>query len=81
MNEKGLVANLLFLTESSYYRPDDNRPVMGISIWTQYVLDNFATVEEAVAGLKDDTFRIDAPDLPYLTLQEIVRSLNIYRDD
>ena len=64
MNEKGLVANLLFLTESSYYRPDDNRPVMGISIWTQYVLDNFATVEEAVAGLKDDTFRIDAPDLP-----------------
>lgn len=37
---------------------------MGISIWTQYVLDNFATVEEAVAGLKDDTFRIDAPDLP-----------------
>jgi len=49
MNEKVLVANLLFLTESSYFRPDDNRPVMGLSIWTQYVLDNFATVDEAVA--------------------------------
>lgn len=64
INEKGLVANLLFLTESSYYRPNDNRPVMGLSIWTQYVLDNFATVEEAVAELKKDAFRIDAPDLP-----------------
>ena len=48
MNEKGLVANLLFLTESSYHRPNDSRPVMGLSIWTQYVLDNFATVDEAV---------------------------------
>ena len=64
MNEKGLCANLLFLTESSYFRPDDNRPVMGIAIWTQYVLDNFATVDEAVAELSKDIFRIDAPDLP-----------------
>lgn len=64
MNEKGLVANLLFLTESSYQRPNDNRPVMGLSIWTQYVLDNFATVDEAVAELSKELFRIDAPDLP-----------------
>lgn len=64
MNEKGLVANLLFLTESSYYRPDDTRPVMGLSIWTQYVLDNFATVDEAVEELSKELFRIDDPDLP-----------------
>ena len=44
MNEKGLVASLLFLPESVYDRPGDTRPTMGISIWTQYVLDNFATV-------------------------------------
>ena len=37
---------------------------MGLSIWTQYVLDNFATVDEAVAALSRDEFRIDAPDLP-----------------
>lgn len=43
MNEKGLVASLLFLPESVFDRPGDTRPVMGISIWTQYVLDNFAT--------------------------------------
>ena len=54
MNERGLVANLLFLTESSYTRPNDDRPVMGLSIWTQYVLDNFATVDEAVASLSRD---------------------------
>lgn len=64
MNEKGLVANLLFLPESVYETENDERPVLGLSIWTQYVLDNFATVEEAVSELEKDTFRIDAPDLP-----------------
>lgn len=64
MNEVGLVANLLFLPESVYERPGDKRPVMGLSIWTQYVLDNFATVDEAVAELSKQAFRIDAPDLP-----------------
>lgn len=64
MNERGLVANLLFLPETVYELPDDTRPVMGLSIWTQYVLDNFATVGEAVAALSADAFRIDAPDLP-----------------
>lgn len=64
MNEKGLVASLLFLPETVYSLPGDTRPVMGISIWTQYVLDNFATVREAVDELKKETFRIDAPRLP-----------------
>lgn len=63
MNEKGLVANLLYLAESDY-GTTDKRPVMGISVWTQYVLDNFATVDEVVAELSKDNFRIDAPDMP-----------------
>ncbi|MEG1616065.1 MAG: linear amide C-N hydrolase [Bacteroidales bacterium] len=64
MNEKGLVANLLFLVESDYSRPNDTRPIMGISYWAQYVLDNFATVEEAVQTLQKDLFRLNAPKLP-----------------
>jgi len=65
MNERGLVVGLLFLPESVYDRPgEDRRPVMGLSIWAQYVLDNFATVDEAVAELSKEQFRIDAPDLP-----------------
>ena len=64
MNEAGLVASLLFLPETVYSLPGDKRPVMGLSIWTQYVLDNFATVDEAVTAMSEDKFRIDSPDLP-----------------
>jgi penicillin V acylase-like amidase (Ntn superfamily) len=43
---------------TGYPRPeDDNRPLMSISAWTQYVLDSFETVEEAVTELRKETFR------------------------
>ncbi|MBE9488222.1 MAG: linear amide C-N hydrolase [Bacteroidetes bacterium] len=64
MNEMGLVANILYLAEANYTRANDEKPVMGISIWAQYVLDNFATVDEAVKELSKETFRLDAPNLP-----------------
>lgn len=58
MNEKGLVANLLFLVESEYPSGNgDKRPQMSISAWTQYMLDNFATVAEAVAEMRKEAFR------------------------
>lgn len=58
MNEQGLVANLLYLVESEYPAADDGRPVISISAWAQFVLDNFATVDEAVAALSKDSFRM-----------------------
>lgn len=64
MNEKGLVANMLYLAESDYGKPSENKPVMSISIWAQYVLDNFATVSEAVNSLRAEPFQIVAPILP-----------------
>jgi len=64
MNEKGLVANILYLAETEYPKPDDKTPVMSISLWAQYALDNFATVAEAVEHLKDEPFVILAPTLP-----------------
>ncbi len=64
MNERGLVVNLLFLPEAEYTYAGDNRPVMGMSVWAQYVLDNFASVDEAVEALRADAFRIVAPELP-----------------
>ena len=64
MNEMGLVANMLFLPESVYDKQNDDRLIMGISIWTQYILDNFATVDEAVAELSKNKFKLDAPELP-----------------
>ncbi len=57
MNEKGFVANLLYLAESEY-APDDKRPVVCVTAWAQYLLDNFATVQDAVAEVKKDAFRI-----------------------
>ncbi|MBM4012876.1 MAG: linear amide C-N hydrolase [Planctomycetes bacterium] len=64
INEKGLVANTLYLVESDYGRPMPGRPVMSIGCWTQYVLDSFATVQEAVASLEKEPFTIIAPTLP-----------------
>lgn len=42
MNEKGLVANMLYLAESKYpvAKADDKRPTLPISAWAQYVLDH-----------------------------------------
>ena len=64
MNEKGLVADVLYLVESDYGKPDGKKPVLSISAWAQYVLDNFATVAEAVEALRKEPFIIIAPILP-----------------
>jgi penicillin V acylase-like amidase (Ntn superfamily) len=60
MNEKGLVANMLYLVESEYVKPADNdkRKPLSISVWPQYVLDNFATVAEAVEALRREPFYV-----------------------
>jgi choloylglycine hydrolase len=60
MNEKGLVANLLYLAESVYppESADDTRPTLPNSAWVQYVLDSYATTAEAVEGLRKEEFRM-----------------------
>jgi len=63
INEKGLAANILYLAESDYGSTGD-KPTICISMWGQYVLDNFATVAEAVAALEKEPFRVVAPTLP-----------------
>ena len=64
MNEKGLVANLLYLAESQYPKPVQGKPYISLSTWVQYALDNFATVAEAVEALRADPFNVLAPTLP-----------------
>ncbi|WP_160716815.1 linear amide C-N hydrolase [Chitinophaga solisilvae] len=65
MNEKGLVANLLWLVESSYPTWDQHaKPGLTIAAWVQYVLDNFATVSEAVEELKKEKFTIVTANVP-----------------
>lgn len=64
MNEKGLVANLLWLAESSYPQWDGEKPALSIAAWVQYMLDNFATVNEAVSGIEKNTFDVVSDMMP-----------------
>jgi len=66
MNEKGLVANMLWLVESEYptFDKDGTKKGMAISLWAQYVLDNFATVAEAVAVLEKEPFAVVSDFIP-----------------
>lgn len=64
MNETGFVANALYLAESDYGKPSAGKPLLSISLWAQYVLDNFSSVSEAVEALGKESFQIVAPTLP-----------------
>lgn len=64
MNEKGLVANLLWLPETEYPVRDKSKPGLAITAWVQYMLDNFATVEEAVTYIDEDTFQVVSDMMP-----------------
>ncbi len=64
MNEKGLVANLLWLVESEYPEYNGTKPGLSIAAWTQYVLDNFQTVAEAVTELSKEEFVVVTSYLP-----------------
>jgi penicillin V acylase-like amidase (Ntn superfamily) len=63
MNEKGLVANTLYLANAEW-GDVGTKPTLSVSLWAQYALDNFATVTEAVTALRAEPFRIGAPNLP-----------------
>lgn len=66
MNEKGLVANLLWLGESQYpkFDPKGKKKGIAISLWAQYFLDNFATVKEAVEDAAKEKFVIVSDYIP-----------------
>ncbi|MDC9825893.1 linear amide C-N hydrolase [Devosia sp. ZB163] len=64
VNEKGLMANLLWLVESEYSAFDGTQPGLAISLWAQYMLDNFATVAEAVAVLETEPFVLVTDKMP-----------------
>ncbi len=64
MNEKGLMANLLWLVESKYPEWDMKTPGLSVAAWIQYVLDSFATVAEAVAELEKENFIVITDNMP-----------------
>ena len=59
MNQAGLKVGSYYLMETGFPAPDQ-RPVLDVAIWVQYLLDNFATVAEAVADARAGRFRLAA---------------------
>ena len=64
VNEAGLSANLLWLVESEYPTYDGSTPGLSIAAWAQYVLDRFATVQEAVEVLASEPFTVVTAAVP-----------------
>jgi choloylglycine hydrolase len=58
MNEKGLVAKVLYLTESNFGSRDEKLPGISVSLWAQYFLDNYETVEQAIEDFKSTPFQV-----------------------
>jgi penicillin V acylase-like amidase (Ntn superfamily) len=54
INEKGLIATDLYLEESDYGVRDESRPGISITLWLQFFVDNFATVDEAVKYIQSN---------------------------
>ena len=53
MNEAGLNSNLLYLAESDFGPRDVTKAGISVSIFSQWMLDNFATVDEVINSLED----------------------------
>ena len=66
MNEKGLVGNMLWLVQSEYpaFNKKGEKTGLTIAAWAQYVLDNYATVKEAVASLRKEAFVVVTDFIP-----------------
>ncbi|WGD36778.1 linear amide C-N hydrolase [Lysinibacter sp. HNR] len=72
INEAGLVVNALWLAESEYPEPSDPRPGLSVGAWAQYVIDNFATVEEAVNEISKQEFAVLTLDIPGKSMRATV---------
>lgn len=64
MNEAGLVANALWLVESTYPNKNEKKPEISIAAWAQYVLDNYSSVQEAIDSLKKEPFSVITDKVP-----------------
>lgn len=64
MNEAGLVVNLLWEVEASYPEDDGETPRISLAVFPQYLLDQFATVAEAVGGLATHPIQVAGGEVP-----------------
>jgi len=58
VNEMGLAAHMLYLPETSVGPRDESLPGLSMSLWVQYYLDQFATVDEAVKSFETSPYQL-----------------------
>ncbi|WP_019953270.1 linear amide C-N hydrolase [Yoonia vestfoldensis] len=64
MNEAGLVVNLLWEVEATYPEDDGMTPRVSLSVFPQYLLDQFCSVAEAVADLRENPILVAGGAVP-----------------
>lgn len=64
VNTAGLSVSLLYLSQSQYPTLKKDQPNISTLMWAQYILDNFASVDDIVSALKNKSFNVVAPPLP-----------------
>lgn len=65
VNEAGLAGNLLYLAESDYGRAGERgKPTISVGAWLQYMLDNYASVADAVEAMEPDPVTVVSADAP-----------------
>lgn len=64
INERGLTTNILWLVESDYGARDAARPGLPLSLWAQYMLDNFETVSQVVDFMRKEPFQLLEAQMP-----------------
>ncbi len=64
VNEKGLVANMLWLDPSDYGKRDESLPGLSLALWGQYILDNFETVADVVKAIESSSFQVVSQAIP-----------------
>ena len=60
VNDQGLAVHLLYLGDTVYAEADD-RPTVSNLRWVQWIVDNFATVDEAVLAV--DSVRVESAEV------------------
>lgn len=64
VNEKGLAAHMLWLAETDYGPRDPSVPGVSLALWTQLVLDKYATVAEVVEATTTREYQLIAQNEP-----------------
>lgn len=76
VNAHGLGAHLLWLAEADFGERDETLPAIPVSLWTQYFLDRYATVAEAVADIQKNPFQVRAQGGPSGTIATVHLALD-----